>query len=56
MMDKDLKLTPREVEQIETELTGNDLILFCPKCGQPVTEKWSGVECSSNKCDWWFCL
>ena len=26
----------------------------CPKCGSPLKEKWSGVECT--KCDYWFCF
>lgn len=27
----------------------------CPECGSPILIKWSGVECASTTCDWWFC-
>jgi len=26
----------------------------CPKCGEPLLEKWSGTKCTS--CDYWFCF
>lgn len=28
----------------------------CPRCGSKITEKWSGVQCSSPDCTWWECL
>jgi len=28
----------------------------CPKCGTPLREKWSGVECPNPDCDYWFCF
>ena len=56
MADDKMVLTPAEIKQMESALTDQDLFLACPKCGAAITEKWSGVECSSTKCDWWFCL
>ena len=28
----------------------------CPKCGSPILDKWSGIKCSNENCDYWFCF
>ena len=28
----------------------------CPKCEAALIEKWSGVKCSNDNCDYWFCF
>lgn len=38
------------------EIEDERFLDVCPKCRSEFTSKASGIECSSQSCDYWFCF